>query len=184
MQRVRRSRMSANDKVEVWERWSRGESLSEIGRGVDCFPAAVFRVVRARGGIPPPSRWRSTRALTVSEREEISRGLAQGASFRMLARRLGRPPSTVSREVGRHGGRQGYRAAVADAAAWDGARRPQRCRLAQRPTLSRMWLRSWRPIGPRNRSPAGSDGRILMLKTCRYRTRRSIAACLCRAGAS
>ena len=135
MQRVRRSRMSANDKVEVWERWSRGESLSEIGRGVDCFPAAVFRVVRARGGIPPPSRWRSTRALSVSEREEISRGLATGDSFRMLARRLGRPPSTVSREVGRHGGRQGYRAAVADAAAWDGARRPQRCRLAERPAL-------------------------------------------------
>lgn len=135
MQRVRRSRMSANEKAEIWDRWTRGESLSEIGRGVECFPAAVFHVVRARGGIPPPPRWRSSRALTVSDREEISRGLAKGVSFRALARGLGRPASTVSREVGRHGGRHRYRAAVADASAWKRARRPQRCRLSQRPIL-------------------------------------------------
>jgi IS30 family transposase len=135
MQRVRRSRMSARDKVAIWDRWTRGESLSEIGRGVEQSPAAVFHVVRARGGIPPPARWRSSLALTVSEREEISRGLATGVSFRQLAVQLGRPTSTVSREVGRHGGRRGYRAAVADAATWDRALRPQRCRLAQRPLL-------------------------------------------------
>jgi len=127
--------MSASDKAAIWDRWSRGESLSEIGRGVDRVPAAVFHVVRARGGIPPPPRWRSSRALTVSEREEISRGLATGVSFRQLAGQLGRPTSTVSREVGRHGGRRGYRAAVADAATWDRALRPQRCRLAQHPAL-------------------------------------------------
>lgn len=135
MQRVRRSRMSASDKAAIWDRWTRGESLSEIGRGVAQSPATVFHVVRARGGIPPPARWRSSRALTVSEREEISRGLATGESFRQLAVQLGRPTSTVSREVGRHGGRRGYRAAVADAATWDRALRPQRCRLAQRPRL-------------------------------------------------
>ena len=135
MQRVPRSRMSASDKTAIWDRRTRGESLSEIGRALDRTPAAVFHVVRARGGIPPPPRWRSSRALTVSEREEISRGLAMGVSFRHLAGQLGRPPSTVSREVGRHGGRRAYRAAVADAATWDRARRPQRCRLAQRPIL-------------------------------------------------
>jgi len=135
MQRVRRSRMSANDKTAIWDRWARGESLSDIGRGVERHPAAVFHVVRARGGIPPPARWRSSRALTVREREEISRGLATGVSFRQLGVQLGRPTSTVSREVGRHGGRQGYRAAAADASAWHHARRPQRCRLAQRPVL-------------------------------------------------
>jgi IS30 family transposase len=135
MQRVRRSRMSANDKAAIWDRWTRGESLSEIGRALDRIPAEVFHVVRARGGIPPPSRWRSARAMTVCDREEISRGLATGVSFRQLGIQLGRPTSTVSREVGRHGGRQGYRAAVADAATWDLARRPQRCRLAQRPVL-------------------------------------------------
>ena len=126
MQRVRRSRMSANDKTAIWDRWSRGESLSEIGRAIDRIPAAVFHVVRARGGIPPPSRWRSPRALTVCEREEISRGLAAGVSFRQLGVQLGRAPSTVSREVGRHGGRQAYRAAVAETTTWHRARRPQR----------------------------------------------------------
>jgi IS30 family transposase len=135
MQRVRRSQMSANDKTAIWERWAHGESLREIGRAVDRIPAAVFHVVRARGGMPPPARWRSSRALTGREREEISRGLATGVSFRQLGIQLGRPTSTVSREVGRHGGRQGYRAAAADATTWHQARRPQRCRLAQRPVL-------------------------------------------------
>ena len=107
MQRVPRSRMSANDKTAIWDRWARGESLSEIGRAVARIPAAVFHVVRARGGIPPPARWRSCQALTVREREEISRGLATGVSFRQLGVQLGRPTSTVSREVGRHGGTGG-----------------------------------------------------------------------------
>jgi len=135
MQRVRRSRMTVSDKAAIWDRWKRGESLSEIGRAIGRIPGAVFHVVRARGGIPPAPRCRSSQALTVGEREEISRGLATGVSFRQIGARLGRPTSTVSREVGRHGGRRWYRAAVADADAWDRALRPQRCRLAQHPTL-------------------------------------------------
>jgi len=135
MQRVRRSRMTVSDKAAIWDRWKRGESLSEIGRAIGRSPGAVFHVVRARGGIPPAPRCRSSQALTVGEREEISRGLATGVSFRQIGARLGRPTSTVSREVGRHGGRRWYRAAVADADAWDRALRPQICRLAQHPTL-------------------------------------------------
>lgn len=135
MQRVRRLPMSERDQGTIWERWKRGDSLSEIGRAIDHRPAAVFQVVRARGGVPPAPRERSSRALTVGEREEISRGLATAVSFSEIGARLGRPTSTVSREVGRHGGRQGYRAARADAEAWDRARRPQRCRLARLPAL-------------------------------------------------
>ena len=135
MQRVRRSRMTVSDKAAIWDRWKRGESLSEIGRAIGRIPGAVFHVVRARGGIPPAPRCRSSQALTVGEREEISRGLATGVSFRQIGARLGRPTSTVSREVGRHGGRRWYRAAVADADAWDRALRPQLCRLAQHPSL-------------------------------------------------
>ena len=135
MQRVRRSRMSDSDKAAIWERWKRGESLSEIGRAINRIPGAVFHVVRARGGVPPAPRCRSTRALTAGDREEISRGLATGVSFTQIGVRLGRPTSTVSREVGRHGGRRWYRAAVADADAWVRALRPQRCRLAQHPVL-------------------------------------------------
>jgi IS30 family transposase len=135
MQRVRRSRMSVSDKAAMWERWRRGESLSEIGRALDRTPGAIFHVVRARGGIPPAPRCRAARALTADEREEISRGLATGVSFSQIGARLGRPTSTVSREVGRHGGRRWYRAAVADTEAWDRALRPQLCRLAQHPVL-------------------------------------------------
>ena len=135
MQRVRRSRMTVSDKAAIWDRWKRGESLSEIGRAIGRIPGAVFHVVRARGGVPPAPRCRSSQALTVGEREEISRGLATGVSFRQIGARLGRPTSTVSREVGRHGGRRWYRAAVADADAWDRALRPQLCRLAQHPSL-------------------------------------------------
>ncbi len=132
---VRRSRMTDSDKTAIWERWKRGESLSEIGRAIDRVPGAIFHVVRARGGVPPVPRRRSARALTAGDREEISRGLATGVSFSQIGVRIGRPPSTVSREVGRHGGRRAYRAAVADADTWARALRPQVCRLAQHPAL-------------------------------------------------
>ncbi|HEU5254535.1 MAG TPA: IS30 family transposase [Vicinamibacterales bacterium] len=149
MQRVRRSRMTDSDKAAIWERWKRGESLSEIGRAINRIPGAVFHVVRARGGIPPAPRCRSQRALTAGDREEISRGLAAGVSFSQIGLRLGRPTSTVSREVGRHGGRRWYRAAVADADTWNRALRPQLCRLAQYPALrarvAEMLEADWSP---------------------------------------
>jgi IS30 family transposase len=81
---------------------------------------------------------RSQRVLRFGEREEISRGLAAGHSFRAIARRLRRAVSTVSQEVGRHGGRSQYRAAQADAQAWDLARRPKPCLLVQNPQL--QWI--------------------------------------------
>ena len=135
MGRVRRPRMSAREKVELWKRWKRGESLSDIGRALGRIPGAVHHVVSARGGIPPPSRTRSRRSLTLTEREEISRGLARGYSVRQIGARLSRAPSTISREVRRNGGRRQYRASVADARAWDRARRPKPCRLALSPLL-------------------------------------------------
>jgi hypothetical protein len=77
-----RSRMASNEKVEIWDRWKQGQSLSDIGRALDRIPGAVFHIVAARGGVPPPARFRSPLALTGTEREEISRGLATGVSFR------------------------------------------------------------------------------------------------------
>ena len=135
MGRVRRPRMSAREKVELWKRWKRGESLSDIGRALGRIPGAVHHVVAARGGIPPPSRTRSRRSLTLTEREELSRGLARGYSVRQIGVRLSRAPSTISREVRRNGGRRQYRASVADARGWDRARRPNPCRLALSPLL-------------------------------------------------
>ena len=135
--------------TSLWQAWKRGESLSQIGRSLGRQPATILQVVRRRGGCAPKPQCRSAQALRFSEREEISRELAAGASIRQIARQLGRAPSTISREVGRNGGIQGYRAGRAERAAWDRARRPQACVLARRPQL-RAWVaarleRNWSP---------------------------------------
>ncbi len=114
----------------MWERWQQGESLTEIANALQKAPASIFTVVALRGGIAPSVRRRSRRALTLEEREEVSRGLSTGQSLRSIAERIGRPPSTVCREVKRNGGRGRYRAAVAEKHAWKRARRPKRCKLA------------------------------------------------------
>jgi hypothetical protein len=97
--------LSAGQKRELWSRWKAGESLSEIGRALGKQPGSIHGVVASNGGYVPARRCRSLRVLSLAEREEISRGLAEGVSLRMVAVRLQRAPSTVSREVARHGGR-------------------------------------------------------------------------------
>ena len=135
MRNVRRPRVSAAEKAELWARWKRGESISDIARALGRIPGAVFQVLSTHGGMAPAPRQRSRLALSVAEREEISRAVASGASFRQISRQLQRAPSTISREVHRHGGRRRYRAGMADARAWRAARRPKRCRLAKGPAL-------------------------------------------------
>ena len=122
--------LSAAQKLELWKRRKRGESLTAIGRVLGRTASTIYTIVSAEGGICPAPRRRSKRALTLNEREEISRGIAAGDSIRQIARELGRAPSTVSREIGRHEGCHRYRAARADRQAWDWARRPKPCRLA------------------------------------------------------
>jgi IS30 family transposase len=102
------------------------------------YKQSVFWVVRRHGGLVPPPRVRAARGLTLGEREEISRGLAQGTSLRGVARQLGRAPSTISREIRRHGGAAEYRASVAEAGAWARGRRPKRGWLATHPRLRRV----------------------------------------------
>ena len=134
---VRWSRMSWSEKNELWKRWRRGETLRDIAHGLRRAPSVVYAAVGAEGGIAPRPRRRSRIALTTTEREEISRQLAQGQSLRTISRILRRAPSTISREVARNGRRGVYRAAVADAQAWRRSRRPQPCRLSSRPALRR-----------------------------------------------
>ena len=122
--------LTHEQKRELWSRWKAGESLSEIGRALGKQPGSVHGVVAANGGYVPATRCRAARVLSFAEREEISRGLAEGAPLRMIAARLGRTPSTISREIRRHGGRTRYRAALADERAWERARRPKPCKLA------------------------------------------------------
>jgi transposase, IS30 family len=133
-QRYRRG-FTAAQKTELWDRWQRGESLKEIGRAFGKPSSSIHFQVSPYGGIRPAPRLRSRLSLTLSEREEISRGLAAHQSVRSMARLLGRSASTVSRELSRNGGYDCYRAALADAKAWDRARRPKRCKLANSPRL-------------------------------------------------
>jgi IS30 family transposase len=126
----KRTPLSAMQRVEVWRRWRAGESLHAIGRAVGKDHVVVHFLLKRYGGIAPSIRRRSPTALTLQEREDISRGIASGCSIRVIAQHLQRAVSTVSREVARHGGRCQYRASEADSQAWESALRPQVCRLA------------------------------------------------------
>jgi len=128
-------RMHEAELNELWARRRRGETLHTIGAALGRHIGSIYGVIRQRGGIPPSPRRRAKRTLSRAEREDISRGLAAGRSLAAIATALGRPTSTVSREVGRHGGRGPYRATDADAQAWARARRPKACRLATQPRL-------------------------------------------------
>lgn len=118
------------DKALMWDRWQRGESLHSIAKHFGRSHSSIQGILSRTGGIRPPPRRRASRSLSLAEREEISRGIASGRSLRAIALRLGRSPSTISRELHRNGGLSRYRAHQADQAAWDRARRPKACKLA------------------------------------------------------
>ena len=143
VQRVRRG-FSVAERTEMWDRWQRGESLRAIGRAFGKPSSSIYHQLSPYGGIRPAPRRRSRLALTLSEREEISRGIVAQRSVRTIASFLGRSPSTVSREVRRNGGYDRYRAAAADARAWARAHRPKRCKLAKHPPLRRAVARKLR----------------------------------------
>jgi IS30 family transposase len=133
----------------VWERWEKGDSLNAIARDLDRSHSTVQGALARTGGIRPAPKRRSHLALTLAEREEISRGLAVGLTMRAIAAQLGRAPSTVGREIKRNGGRRRYRANTADDAAWDRAQRPKTCKLAQNPAAARLvaakLVKRWSP---------------------------------------
>jgi IS30 family transposase len=130
--------LSAEQKAELWKRWKAGQSLNEIGRALGKDHVVIHFVLARHGGIAPPTRRRSPRALTLAERENISRGIASGCSMRIIAQGLRRPPSTVSREVARHGGGAQYRASVADQQTWEWALRPKSSVLATHRKLQEL----------------------------------------------
>jgi hypothetical protein len=140
-------------------------------RRIDSWCGGLEWRVHSRG------RRRSRSALTLTEREEISRGLAADRSIRHIASTLGRAPSTVSRGILRCGGAHAYRGAEADAQAWERARRPKPCRLATALTLQGIvaskLTRDWSP----EQIAGGSSGHSQIRVRCRSLTKRSIAAC-------
>ena len=140
---------SSEQRKEIWDRWKRGESVNEIGRAFDRFHSSAWRIISETGGIRPVERKRSHFALTLVEREEISRGLVAGLSIRSIAKTLSRAASTISREINRNGGRRRYRATKADKRAWDQALRPKLCKLVRNGRLRQSVIvklkRFWSP---------------------------------------
>ena len=135
--KYKREGFSAAQKRELWARWKRGESLTAVARALGKRTSSIHVHLARTGGVCPRPRRRSSLALTLAEREEISRGIARYESMRLIAETLGRSPSTVSREIERNGGYDRYRATLADERAWAQARRPKRCKLAGNARLRR-----------------------------------------------
>ncbi len=141
---------SESQKAAMWDRWQKGDSLHDIARLFDRSHSSISGILKKTGGIRPPTRRRSVRSLTQEERETLSRGLAKQQSLRDIAKQLRRSPSTISREVKRNGGRTRYRASSADEAAWQRAKRPKRCKLAEQPNLvqvisEKLQAEQWSP---------------------------------------
>ena len=196
--RVQYGMLRDGDIAEIWRRYATGQQMRDIATAVGCSSSVVGRVIGARGGVAPawyavPARERSLLRLRASEREEVSRGLRAGESVRGIARRLGRAPSTVSREIRRNGGRVEYRAWHAQATARVRERRPRPTRLARSPRLraevERMLLLRWSPvqISRRLRLEHPADKEMWVSHETIYRAlyiqgrgelRRELAACL------
>jgi IS30 family transposase len=117
--------LSVQETAELWRRWKAGETVSEISRAMGRKQGVLLGGVRPHGGIAPRVRRRSGLALTLAEREEISRGLSAHQSLRQIAGQLGRAPSSINREIARNSRlRWRYRAHISDQRAWDRALRP------------------------------------------------------------
>src|SRR5271169_5348930 len=149
MTQGKRANLSAAQRTDIWGRWKAGQSLHEIGVAFCLAHRSMDCLLSHHGGIVPAARRRSLLALTLAEREDISRGIASGSSIRNIARHLERAASTVSREVGRHGGRPEYRATEAESQAWESTLRPKPCLLAShvrlREIVTSKLILDWSP---------------------------------------
>ena len=169
---------TAAEKTELWDRWKRGESLKAIGRAFGKPSSSIYFWVAPHGGIRPAQRRRSRLALTLAEREVIFRGVTTHQSARSIAKFLGRSPSTVSREMGRNGGHDRCRAALADENAWTRARRSKCCKLANSPRLRRAVAGKLRFDWSPEHIAGWLKERTLKTSVIRCHTRRSTAGSL------
>lgn len=129
MKQRKRIYYNAEQRRLIWDRYQRGDSAHDIARLFDRYHSSILGIIHKTGGVRPLEPKRSPTTLTLAEREDISRGLAASKSLREIARYLNRSPSTICREVHRHGGIKKYRASKADKVAWENAKRPKPCKL-------------------------------------------------------
>src|SRR4029077_14839655 len=149
MLHARRWKLSAAQRADMWNRWKAGQSLHAIGRALGKDHVVIQLLLARHGGIAPAARRRSRRVLTLAEREDISRGIASGCSTRVIAQRVSRACSTVSREVARHGGGAQCGANQVDERAWQPPLRPKPCLLATHSKLQEIvaskLMQDWSP---------------------------------------
>lgn len=138
MKRRTRINYTPEQKAIIWDRDKQGDSLHDIAKMFDRFHSSIMPTIHQTGGYRPPVRKRHQLALLLDEREEISRGLVAKPSIRDIAVKLSRAPSTIIREIKKHGGVKQYRAAKADTTAWENALRPKSCKLIERATLCKI----------------------------------------------
>ena len=168
---------SDTQKALMWERWKQGWTLHEIGKLFDRAHSSIHRIIAETGGFRPPERSRAAIALTLAEREEISRAMVSGDSIRSIATRLGRSPSTISREI----------SAMATAMATVQTRpmrQPGVERGAQSAASSvrtvhwpESWLTSCECCGRQSKLQVGSSKLILATRATTCHTRPSTAVC-------
>jgi len=127
--------LTEQEKSEIWDLVMAGGTHGRVGKQIGRPTTVVQHLIASSGGVRPPKRTRAADRLSLMEREDIAAGVAAGLSLRAIASGLGRPPSTVSRELKRNGGRESYRASRADRLAWERAARPKSCKLALNPVL-------------------------------------------------
>ena len=133
-----RSALSVQEKAEIWQGYRAGASLRSISRTLGRTMDTLRMLVASTGGRAPRVPRRSALRLALAEREEISRGVVAGDSCRLIAGRIRRATSTVSREIAGNGGRHRYRACQAEEAAWRRARRPKAAKLVTCPRLRQV----------------------------------------------
>jgi IS30 family transposase len=142
-------RLTEADRLEIQRRVTAGETFATAAAAVGCSTKSIQRFMAWTGAMRPAVRKRSPRHLSLEDREVVLRGLLAGEAFRGIAMRLGKAPSTISREVGRNGGRRAYRVARAEDAAVRHARRPKPCKLIEnsrlRNEVERRLVLRWSP---------------------------------------
>lgn len=186
-------RLSYAEHLEIRRRITEGETFAAAAAAVGCSTKSIQRLMIKTGGLRTSGRERSPRRLSCSEREELSRGLRADESLRSIAARLGRAPSTISREVSANGSRQAYRAWRAETTSLSRARRPKVGKLAAHPRLRREVERRlserWSPqqIAARLINDYPEDSEMRVSHETIYRTlfvqargalRKELAACL------
>ena len=142
-------RLSAQERRELQRRVAEGQTFASAAAAVGCSTKSIQRLIARTGGLRQRVTARSPLRLSLGDREELSRGLMAGDSLREIGARVGRPVSTLTREVKRNGGRSTYRAWQADTATARRARRPKPAKLALhtrlRREVERRLLERWSP---------------------------------------